>query len=114
LLTSGHALDAGHHRFRTLWRPAAAPRGAIVAATTRRGGVSAPPFDALNLGRSTADAPDAVEENRRRVLAALGIPEGRVATAGQVHGVRVTEVKTPGLHVETDALVTRSRTSRSR
>jgi len=91
----------------SLWRPSEPPPGAIVAATTRVGGVSPAPFETLNLGKSTADDPAAVEENRRRVLAALGIPDGRLATAGQVHGTRVTEVHTPGLHVETDALVTR-------
>lgn len=91
----------------TLWRPRDAPPGTVVAVTTRLGGVSEPPYDRLNLGRSTADRPDAVAENRRRVLAALGLRPDRIATAGQVHGIRVTEAHEPGLHRDTDALVTR-------
>jgi polyphenol oxidase len=90
-----------------LWRPQRTPAGCVVAMTTRRGGVSAPPYDELNLGRSTEDLAAAVTENRRRVLHALGFSAERVATAGQVHGTRVTEVRAAGLHPETDALVTR-------
>ena len=91
----------------TLWRPRKPPAGCVVAVTTRRGGISVPPYDELNLGRSTADRPEAVTENRRRVLESLGFTATRVATAGQVHGTRVTEVRDPGLHHETDALMTR-------
>jgi hypothetical protein len=47
-----------------------------------------------------------VEENRRRVLDALGLDPARVATAGQVHGTRITRVHAPGLHSGTDGLVT--------
>ncbi len=90
-----------------MWRPDPEPEGAVIAMTTRLGGVSTPPFDRLNLGRSTVDAPDAVTENRRRVLAALGLDPTRLATAGQVHGTRVTAVTQPGLAPETDGLVTR-------
>src|SRR5262245_11673846 len=57
-------------------------RGAIVAFSTRRGGVSPPPFDSLNLGRSTDDDPAAVAENRRRFLSSLDLDPERVATAG--------------------------------
>lgn len=89
-----------------LWRPASDDHGARLAFTTRRGGVSAAPFDSLNLGRSTDDDPAAVEANRARVLAALGVPAGRLATAGQVHGASVTPVRAPGLHPACDALVT--------
>ena len=58
--------------------------------TTRRGGVSAPPFDSLNLGRWTDDDPAAVEENRRRVLALTGCQV--FAQGRQVHGARVVRV----------------------
>ena len=91
-----------------LWRPAAPPAHAIVAATTRRGGVSAPPYESLNLGRSTDDAADAVVENRRRVLAGLGLDPLRLATAGQVHGTDVAPVERPGLHASVDGLATRT------
>jgi polyphenol oxidase len=89
-----------------LWRPEPAPAGAVIAVTTRVGGVSSPPFDRLNLGRSTDDAPEAVTENRRRVLAGLALEPERLATAGQVHGTRVARVTEPGLVRETDGLVT--------
>jgi polyphenol oxidase len=55
--------------------------------TTRLGGVSAPPFDTLNLGRWTDDDPAAVEENRRRVLALTGCDA--FAQGRQVHGAHV-------------------------
>ena len=89
-----------------LWRPRS-ESGAIAAFTTRRGGVSAPPYHALNLGRSTEDARESVENNRARVLKALGLDPARLATAGQVHGRVVKRVTAPGLHAECDALVTR-------
>ena len=88
------------------WR-ATAP-GAVLAFSTRCGGVSAPPFDTLNLGRSTVDRPEAVAENRRRFLAALGLDMHVIATAGQVHGTEVVEVTGPGHHPGCDALVTRT------
>ncbi len=89
-----------------LWRAAPPPFGAAVACTTRRGGVSASPYHALNLGRSTADDPAAVAENRRRVLERLRIPHRRLATAGQVHGTGVKRVRGPGYVPDCDALVT--------
>jgi YfiH family protein len=58
--------------------------------TTRAGGVSAPPFDALNLGGKWGDAPAAVAENRRRLERAVG---GPIAVARQVHGTAVVRVR---------------------
>ena len=90
-----------------LWRPGAgADARAILAFTTRRGGVSAPPFDTLNLGRSTVDLPGAVRENRRRVLDALGLDPERIVTAGQVLGADVVRADLPGHVPGCDALVT--------
>lgn len=57
--------------------------------TSRTGGVSAPPFDSLNLGRSAGDDPAAVDENRRRFEAALGVPTRYLS---QVHGSRVVRL----------------------
>lgn len=90
-----------------LWLPTTPLHRVRVAMTTRRGGVSPPPFDSLNLGSSTDDAVNAVAENRRRTLVRLGLDPSRLATAGQVHGAGVTRVSAPGFHPETDALVTR-------
>ena len=50
-------------------RPAwEAPRGVHAAFTLRSGGVSAPPWDSLNLGRHVGDDPRAVAINRQRVV----------------------------------------------
>lgn len=54
--------------------------------TTRAGGVSAPPWDALDLGLHVGDDPAHVRENRARVDAWAGTP---VAWATQVHGTAV-------------------------
>ena len=89
-----------------LWRTVAPVAGARLAFSTRRGGTSPAPFDSLNLGRSTADAVEHVELNRARMLHALGVPPGSLATAGQVHGHRVLAVDAPGHHAGCDALVT--------
>ena len=88
------------------WRLDPPDGPARLAFSTRRGGVSEPPFDSLNLGRSTVDEPDRVAENRARFLAACGARPGQLATAGQVHGARVVEAVAPGHHPECDALVT--------
>ena len=58
--------------------------GVRVLFTTRRGGVSAPPYDTFNLGRLTDDDPAATEENRARLLALTGAE--RLAFGRQVHG----------------------------
>ncbi|MDI3316396.1 MAG: peptidoglycan editing factor PgeF [Bacillota bacterium] len=64
--------------------------GATAAFSTRLGGVSGGPYASLNLGRSSGDRPEAVEENRRRWLAALG-GGWRPSWLWQVHGRRVVE-----------------------
>jgi hypothetical protein len=63
--------------------------GARAAFSTRLGGVSAAPFDSLNLGLLTDDEPAAVAENRRRLAASLGFAPQQVAIARQVHGTRL-------------------------
>lgn len=90
-----------------LWRPEHDDLDAVLAFTTRRGGVSEAPFDTLNLGRSTADRPEAVAENRARTLREAMLDPAGLATAGQVHGARVVEVRSPGHAEACDALVTR-------
>ena len=50
--------------------------GIVHAFSTRQGGVSQPPFAALNLGQSVGDDPAAVEENRRRFFGGFGIAAG--------------------------------------
>jgi YfiH family protein len=70
----------------------AAALGVAHAFTTRIGGVSAPPFSTLNLGRAVGDAPEAVRENRRRALAGLGRAAGDHVEASQVHGAAAAVV----------------------
>jgi polyphenol oxidase len=66
--------------------------GADVAVTTRRGGVSAGPYDSLNLSFSVADDPAAVRQNRLRLAAALGTDLGDFVFARQVHAARAEVV----------------------
>ena len=54
--------------------------------STREGGVSAAPWQSLNLGVAVGDAAAAVAENRARFAAALG---ARPVWLRQVHGVNV-------------------------
>ena len=63
--------------------------GARAAFATRTGGVSATPFDSLNLGILTDDRHEAVLENRRRLAAALGFEPERIAHGRQVHGAEL-------------------------
>ena len=60
--------------------------GVVHAFSTRRGGVSRPPFATLNLGLTVGDDPQAVRENRRRFFGAFGIEPPQVVRVKQVHG----------------------------
>jgi len=60
--------------------------GARAAFATRAGGVSAAPFDRLNLGLLTDDHDDDVLVNRERLAAALGLDPGRIPIGLQAHG----------------------------
>src|SRR4051812_7160025 len=65
-----------------------APAGVRAAFTLRTGGVSAAPYDSLNMGAAIGDSPEAVAENRRRVSEALRLP-GEPGWLEQVHGTHV-------------------------
>jgi YfiH family protein len=69
--------------------------GARLAFTDRRGGVSDPPYDSLNLGGHVGDDPEHVEENRRRVAAAFGVPRSHLVFMHQVHGRGVAVIDAP-------------------
>jgi YfiH family protein len=60
-----------------------------VAFTDRRGGVSQPPFDSLNLGPYTRDEPDNVARNIEIVRGKLGLSD--LVWARQVHGTKVLD-----------------------
>lgn len=64
-----------------------APPNVRAVCSTREGGVSAPPYDSLNLGDHVGDDPSRVAENRRRYGAMLG--GARPVFLRQVHGRRV-------------------------
>jgi YfiH family protein len=63
--------------------------GVAVRVTTRLGGVSAAPFASLNLADHVNDESSAVQINRERLQAALGLSP--VAWLNQVHGCRVVQ-----------------------
>lgn len=78
-----------------------APTHIRALSTTRRGGVSTGVFAELNLGDRVGDDPEAVAENRRRLVIEAGLP----AAPGwlrQVHGVDVAHV-VPGVRGEQTA-----------
>lgn len=74
--------------------------------STRLGGVSAAPFDSLNLGLSTGDEPWRVAENRRRFLAHFGVAQSEVCALSQVHGKRIVEATAGWFELEADGAVT--------
>lgn len=62
---------------------------------TRAGGVSAAPWNSLNLGGNVGDDPLAVRENHRRMYAALGVNGDRASTVWQVHSADVVYAAGP-------------------
>ncbi len=77
------------------------PPGVRALATTRRGGVSGPPYDSLNLALHCGDDPVAVHHNRRLLTQRLGLP-GEPAWLTQVHGCAVAraDVIRPGCEAD--------------
>lgn len=69
--------------------------GAHFAFTDRWGGVSAVPYEELNLGGAVGDDPAAVRANRAAAAKALGIAPDRVVWMNQVHGRDVAVVDGP-------------------
>ncbi|CAL2061200.1 MULTISPECIES: peptidoglycan editing factor PgeF [Streptomyces] len=86
--------------------------GAHFAFTDRWGGVSAAPYEELNLGGAVGDTPEAVAANRELAAKSLGLDPARVVWMNQVHGAEVAVVDEPwGTRPvpEVDALVTARR-----
>jgi hypothetical protein len=74
----------------------------------RRGGVSAGVCAGLNVGYGSGDDREAIDENRRRAVAAVA-PGARLVTVHQVHSPKcrtVTELWTEAKRPRADALVT--------
>lgn len=59
--------------------------GVVHGFSTRRGGVSAPPWDSLNLGPTRGDGIECLQENYRRFCGAIGADHRRVVLSRQVH-----------------------------
>jgi len=83
-----HGGQPPYYRFASL-----AGERVIQAVLTRQGGVSQPPYDSLNVGRTVGDAPGAVGRNLDRALSTVGAAPERLVTAQQVHGDRVAIVR---------------------
>ncbi|MHB9862477.1 peptidoglycan editing factor PgeF [Streptomyces sp. YIM S03343] len=86
--------------------------GAHFAFTDRWGGVSAVPYEELNLGGAVGDDPGAVRANRKLAAEALGIDPAAVVWMNQVHGTDVAVVDAPWGErpvPEVDAVVTARR-----
>jgi YfiH family protein len=67
------------------WLEAELP-GGRAAFSTRIGGVSEPPYEALNVAILTGDDPDRVRENRARLATVLEREAEKVVMGRQVHG----------------------------
>lgn len=79
------------------------------AFSDRHGGVSAAPYNGMNLGGRVGDDPAAVARNRKSAAAALGVDPARVVYMRQVHSAVAAVVRGPwpdGAGPEVDALVT--------
>ena len=70
-----------------------APGPYEVAFSTREGGVSDGPYASLNLGRATADEPERVNENRRRLCAEVGAEPDALAMNYQHHSADVLRAR---------------------
>ena len=68
--------------------------GVLHAFTLRRGGVSLPPYEQLNMGLHVGDKQKAVLENRRRIADVLGYEVSTVVAGEQVHGTNIVQVNT--------------------
>ncbi|XTZ39387.1 purine nucleoside phosphorylase YfiH [Salmonella enterica] len=67
------------------------PDNVAACSSTRIGGISLPPYDSLNLGAHCGDVLSSVEENRKRLFAAGGLPANPVWLE-QVHGTDVLKL----------------------
>ncbi|HCS68699.1 MAG TPA: polyphenol oxidase, partial [Rhodospirillaceae bacterium] len=77
---------------------------------TRRGGVSGGIYAGLNCGQGSKDTPEHVRENKRRVMAAMGLRADDLALVHQVHSPDVWTADAPrdrAAMEKADALVSR-------
>lgn len=85
--------------------------GVVHAFFTRRGGISTGIYETLNAGIGSKDDSVAVEENRRRMVAFLGLPGPDLVTPWQVHSADAVVVDGPfaGDRAKADGIVSATR-----
>ena len=94
-----------------------ASAGFLHGFSTRHGGVSAAPFDSMNLGIAQApgatDSEGNVAENARRLMRAIGAPGSSLVRVRQVHGCAVIDCRAGDAGMlegrEADALLSAAR-----
>ena len=86
-----------------------APGPYEVVFSTREGGVSEGPYASLNLGRATADEPERVDENRRRLCAEVGAQPEALAMNYQHHSADVLRARAGSRGERGDGLWTEER-----
>jgi hypothetical protein len=87
------------------------PESVAHAVFTRRGGVSPQPWASLNVGATVGDDPDHVDENRRRLLAALNRSPDSTFDVHQIHSATIVEANGPRQgepYPQADGVVTNS------
>jgi len=87
--------------------PAGWPTAVTGGVSSRRGGVSPPPLDSLNLGTRVGDDPTNVATNLERLAQVTNVPLASAARLPLRHGSIVRSVDHGGLNDPGDALVTR-------
>ena len=81
-----------------------APERVRACVTTRQGGVSLPPYDAMNVADHVGDTPAAVAKNRTFLQVMLKLPSSPLWLR-QVHGRTVADANTASPGCEADASV---------
>lgn len=77
-----------------------APQRVRSCSSTRRGGVSQTPYDSLNLGAHVGDRPEAVLDNRQRLVTLADLP-AMPQWLNQVHGTQVVSLASSASGVPT-------------
>lgn len=86
-----------------------APANVKAISTTRSGGISAVPYDCLNLGDHVGDDPAVVKANRECLAEAMAMPSAP-AWLNQIHGTEVVTLPLSSLHVpDADAAFTQTK-----
>lgn len=105
------ATTDGKARIATLVCEPLKQAGFVNAFSTRLGGVSPLPSNALSLAYFKGDEKENVAENRRRFLKAIGAENARIVTARQTHSIErytiESEEQARGPQPECDAMITR-------